>query len=153
MRMSGRAGVAIAIALGLVALVPVAAQDDQGSVVVTRPGVVFHKAGAEDIRGRGQEKTIEAAMEAGYQPCPICFGKQVSTARNLGPDLASGMTMPRFGTADIPAPPATTIVQPFGRRTLSVKTGGLEEDIMRNPYEQASTILFAGWEQGAFETH
>ena len=37
-----RNGMVAAVALGLLALVPVLAADSQGSVVVTRPGVVFH---------------------------------------------------------------------------------------------------------------
>src|SRR5436309_16112087 len=77
-----RNGMAAAVALGLLALIPVLAADSQGSnVVVTRPGVVFHKLGADDVRGHSVEKTVDAALESGYTPCPVCFAKEIAGAR------------------------------------------------------------------------
>src|SRR5436190_20226 len=46
-----RSGMALAVALGVVALIPVVAGESQGDrVLVTKPGVVFHKVGSDDIR-------------------------------------------------------------------------------------------------------
>ena len=63
MKSAIRSGMAVAVALGVVALIPVLAGESQGDhVLVTKPGVVFHKVGSDDIRGRGVEKTIDGAL-------------------------------------------------------------------------------------------
>src|SRR5262245_42166600 len=86
MRRSARTGMSVVLALGLLAVLPaLAADSESGKVLVTRPGVVFHKAGAEDVRGRGVERTMDSALEAGYAPCPVCFAKEISAARNGAP--------------------------------------------------------------------
>ncbi len=152
MKSAGRAGAAVVVALGLVALVPVAALSDQGSaVVVTRPGVVFHKAGSSDVRGRGFEKSSDEAIEAGYIPCPNCFGKQVGSVSNVGRGLGSGALSVAFTINAVTAPPVGTITQPFGVRTFGRgRASGVKG--IRDPYQQPDTIQSTGFEQGAFET-
>ena len=150
MKIAVRAGVAVV--LFLAALVPVAAQDDPGgTVVVTRPGVVFHKAGGSDLRGRGFEKSLDTALQAGYRPCPICFGRQAGSAANLGPDFASGIALPSFAPEGIPAPPSSTVSQPFGLRAAS-PSRHVGRETFRNPFLLPDTIIDHGREQGAFET-
>jgi hypothetical protein len=148
----GRAGAAVVVALGLVALVPVAALSDQGStVVVTRPGVVFHKAGGSDVRGRGFDRTADEAIEAGYIPCPNCFGKQVGTVSNAGRGFGSGAASAAFAVDAITSPPVGMVVQPFGVRTFGHgRSSGVKG--IRDPYQQPDTIKSTGFEQGAFET-
>lgn len=149
MKSAIRSGMAIAVALGVVALIPVVAGESEG-VVVTKPGVVFHKAGADDIRGRGVEKTIDGALEAGYTPCPACFAKEIQSAKT-GTSAKSGASGATFGASgeSIPAPPVSTVTQPFGLRYASDHTTG-PKDAVRNPYEDLYTVVQGRAEQGAY---
>ena len=151
MKSAIRSGMALAVALGVVALIPVVAGESQGDqVVVTKPGVVFHKIGSDDIRGRGLEKTVDGALEAGYTPCPVCFAKEIQTAKSTT-TVRSGAAMPGVGApADgIPAPPVSTVSQPFGLRFASDYTGG-PKDAVRNPYDELYTVVQGRSEQGAY---
>ncbi len=58
------------------------AGDDETLVIVSRPGVVFHKTGSIDVRGRGHERPMTEALASGYVPCKKCFGRPVSEAVN-----------------------------------------------------------------------
>jgi hypothetical protein len=76
------AGAAVVIALCLLFFVSTfAVGDDGGTVLVTRPGVVFHKTGASDLRGRGVEKPVAEAMAAGYVPCKVCFANHAASSK------------------------------------------------------------------------
>ena len=91
-------GLAYATVLAFLAMGFALAGDDQ--VMVTRPGVVFHLAGAHDFHGHAVGKSRDAALAAGYMPCPVCFGKTAAantaarpgagsaTAAGQGPALA-----------------------------------------------------------------
>lgn len=153
MRLSVRTAAAVTLALGMVAVLPaIATADDSGNVVVTRPGVVFHRAGAGDIRGRGFEKSIDSALEAGYSPCPICFAKEISAARGSSvglPGAAATAEVTVVGEA-IPAPPSSTVTQPFGIRFASSRFGNASREAIRNPYEQMIKVVPGREEQGAF---
>jgi len=144
---------AMAVALGVVALIPVLAGESQGDqVVVTKPGVVFHKVGSEDIRGRGVGKTIDGALEAGYTPCPSCFAKEIQAAKT-GTMAKSGAATASYGASgeSIPAPPVSTVTQPFGLRYASDHTGSAKDGI-RNPYDELYTVVQGRSEQGAYSS-
>ena len=146
-----RSGMALAVALGVVALIPVVAGESQGDrVLVTKPGVVFHKVGSDDIRGHGVEKSIDGALEAGYTPCPICFAKEIQSAKTAGfakPGAAAAVST--TAADSIPAPPVSTVTQPFGLRFASDYTRG-PKDTVRNPYEELYTVVQGRAEQGAY---
>jgi len=133
------------------ALPAIASAGDGGSVVVTRPGVVFHRSGAGDIRGRGVERSIDSALEAGYSPCPVCFAKEIGAARGGTVALpgAAATAEVTISGESIPAPPATIVAQPFGIRFASSRIGVPKEGI-RNPYEQLIKVVPGREEQGAF---
>jgi sulfite exporter TauE/SafE len=146
-----RSGMAIAMALGLLALLPAFADESQGDrVVVTRPGVVFHKAGAEDIRGRAVEKTVDAALEAGYMPCPVCFAKEITAARAGSTALPGAAATATFGDGSIPAPPVSTVVQPFGLRFATNAFRSSPKEAIQNPYDDLYRVVPGRAEQGAF---
>src|SRR5262245_56244196 len=135
MRRNLRSGLAVAIALAAVAVLPAFAGDAQSDkVVVTKPGVVFHKAGSADIRGRAVERTIDSALEGGYAPCPVCFAKEISLARAGGPAVPGAAPTATFGES-IPAPPVTTVTQPFGIHYASA-VFTRQRNAVRNPYEE-----------------
>ena len=148
-----RSGLAVAAALGIVALIPVLAADSQGDrVLVTRPGVVFHKAGSDDIRGRALQKSMDQALESGYAPCPVCFAKEIQAAA-MTTKAGGGATMGgRPGMESIPAPPVTTVVQPFGLR-YAVDYGRSTREAVRNPYEHRVMNAPGTAEQGAYSSH
>lgn len=151
MKSAIRSGMAMAVALGVVALIPVVAGESQGDqVVVTKPGVVFHKSGAKDIRGRGVEKTIDGALEAGYSPCPACFAKEIQAAKT-GPSAKSGAAQAGYGVSGdgIPAPPVVTVTQPFGLRYATDHTRS-PKDAVKNPYDELYTVVQGRAEQGAY---
>jgi len=152
MKSAIRSGMAMAVALGVVALIPVLAGESQGDqVLVTKPGVVFHKVGSEDIRGRGVERTIDGALEAGYTPCPVCFAKEIQAAKT-GTSVKSGAAATAsYGASgeSIPAPPVSTVTQPFGLRFASDHTRS-PKDSVRNPYEELYTVVQGRAEQGAY---
>jgi hypothetical protein len=92
MRVSRRGVVALVAAALLVTVLPAIAMCDEESVVVSRPGVIFHKVGSQDVRGHAYGKSLSQAVAAGYTPCPICFGKAESSAR-------PAMTAGAFGSS------------------------------------------------------
>jgi hypothetical protein len=144
---------AAALAFALLAVVPAVAGDDQGDkVVVTKPGVVFHKAGATDIRGRAVERTVDSALESGYAPCPVCFAKELSLARS-GDVIKGGAAMATYGAMaeSIPAPPSSTVTQPFGLRYASQPTSHARKDAVRNPYVDIYIVVPGTAEQGAYD--
>ena len=152
MKRTIRSGMAVAVALGVVALIPVLAGESQGDhVLVTKPGVVFHKVGSADIRGRGVERTIDGALEAGYTPCPVCFAKEIQAARTGTPGKPGSAAVASYGvTADgIPTPPVSTVTQPFGLRFASDHTRG-PKDAVRNPYDDVTSVVQGRAEQGAY---
>jgi hypothetical protein len=153
MRRNLRSGMAAAIALALLAVIPVVAGDSSGDkVVVTKPGVVFHKAGSGDIRGRAVERTIDTALESGYAPCPVCFAKEISLARNGAPAVTGGAATSSFTGEAIPAPPVTTVSQPFGIRYMTNAYSHARRDAIRNPYDDIYTVMPGVGEQGAYDT-
>jgi hypothetical protein len=145
---------AAGVALGLLALIPVIAADSQGgNVVVTRPGVVFHKTGADDIRGHSVERTVDAALESGYTPCPVCFAKEIAAARSGSVEIPGAAAPASFGALSIPAPPTATVSQPFGLRYATAKFGHPPKDAIKNPYEEQNQVVPGRAEQGAFDEH
>jgi hypothetical protein len=149
-----RNGMAAAVALGLLALIPVFAADSQGNnVVVTRPGVVFHKAGADDIRGHSVERSVDAALESGYTPCPVCFAKEIAAARSGSVEIPGAAAPSAYGAVSIPAPPTTTVSQPFGLRYATSKFGHPPKEAIKNPYEEQNQVVPGRAEQGAFDEH
>ena len=154
MKIVGCAAVAVVLVLAVAVVVPTAVADDSGdNVVVTRPGVVFHKAGAADIRGRSVGKSIDSALEAGYTPCRVCFGKELGSMR-IGPHgLVAGGTGAVLGEAgfSLPAPPSSTVTQPFGLKFRANDLSGKNlAEAVRDPYEDLETRKFVV-ESGAFE--
>lgn len=88
------------------------AGEDQGNqVLVTRPGVVFHLAGAHDFHGHAVGKSMDAAMTAGYTPCPVCFGKTAATGSVAHPGAAATGAV---GTGTVLAPVFGPTVEPRG---------------------------------------
>jgi hypothetical protein len=154
MRIAGCAVAVLVLGLAIVAFAPTVVADDDGDrVVITRPGVVFHKAGAIDVRGSSVAKTIDAALESGYTPCRVCFGKELG-ANVLGSrNLAGSGTSASLGEASsaLPAPPSSTVAQPFGVKVRSVgQDGRRQAEASRNPYDQPETRKFATV-SGAYE--
>jgi len=148
-----RSGMAAAIGLALLVVIPAVAGDSQGDkVVVTKPGVVFHKSGSGDIRGRAVERTVDSALEAGYAPCPVCFAKEISLARTGGPSDIGGAATASFSGEAIPAPPVSTVAQPFGIRYATSVYSHSRKDAIRNPYEDIYTVVPGRGEQGAYDT-
>lgn len=155
MKIAGCAAVAVVLVLAVVAFAPSAIADDSGDkVIVTRPGVVFHKVGGDDIRGTGVAKSIDAALESGYTPCRVCFGKELGSMQVGSQRLAGGGRGAVLGQASvsIPAPPTSTVTQPFG---IKFRVGDLDgkkvREAVRDPYQDLNTRNFAV-ESGAFET-
>jgi hypothetical protein len=99
MKVSGGAAIALAVGLGIVALVPTRATGDDGqTVLVTRPGVVFHAVGSKDLRGHGYQKSVTDALAAGYVPCRICFA-HAQVSRTSGPASGGGAAASFSGAA------------------------------------------------------
>jgi hypothetical protein len=137
--------------LGCLALLPAFAGNSRGDqVVVTHPGVVFHKVGAEDIRGRSVEKSVDAALEAGYMPCPVCFAKEITAARSGSVAMPGAASTATFGVASIPTPPVSTVSQPFGLRFASSSFRGGPKEGIQNPYDEINRANPDATEQGAF---
>ncbi len=70
-----RVALIVCILPAVAILAPELSRGDDAIVVVSRPGVVFHKAGSGDVRGRGHEKTLAGALAKGYVPCERCFAR------------------------------------------------------------------------------
>ncbi len=141
-------GLALAIAAFLPA--PVVADGDD-SVVVSRPGVVFHKAGSGDIRGKGHEKSLTAALASGYSPCKVCFGRQISVELRGAGAAGVSATSSAFGGPGFTPPglSTSTISQPFGLRAQQRRGGSGAAHAIRNPYMEVA-MRFPGFEQGAY---
>ena len=149
MSKSLRGGLAGAAALALLAVLPALASDGGNGVVVTKPGVVFHKAGSSDIRGKGVDKTVDAALESGYSPCPVCFAKELTAARGTAVSPSGGASAP--SPADgIPVPPVVTVSQPFGVRYAANGRAHGHENGVRDPYADTFRIVPGRSEQGAY---
>jgi hypothetical protein len=145
---------AAAVALGLLAIIPALAGNDQGgNVVVTRPGVVFHKIGAEDVRGHSVEKSMDQALESGYTPCPVCFAKEIAAARGGNTEIPGAAATAAVGAMSIPAPPVSSVSQPFGLRYATEKFGHPPKDAIKNPYDEQNQVVPGRAEQGAFDGH
>jgi len=155
MKTPGRVVVLLALA-GLVAMVVTAAFASEGEmVVVSRPGVVFHKAGSGDVRGRGVEKPIDQALASGYVPCTFCFARTASAGLKSGATLGATVGS-SVSIRSIALPPGlrdtTFTSQPFGVRFGALHAPGLERMALRDPFDPVSTILNPAKEQGAYGT-
>ncbi|SRR5258706_503669 len=138
---------AAAVALALIPGASALAGEDK--VLVSRPGTVFHKAGATDVRGRGVEKSLDSALAAGYTPCRVCFARDTS-ASSLAGRTGTGAAVASTGSGKGGGPnvgPAAN--QPNGLQFASSHHDYLEKAV-RNPYDGLDTITFAGHEQGAY---
>lgn len=146
-----RGGLAAVMALALLAVLPALAGDgDANGVVVTKPGVVFHKAGSSDIRGRAVDKTVDAALESGYAPCPVCFAKELAAARNVTREVSGGAAVGTSAGDGLPSPPVSTISQPFGVRYAQRPQGHARDQGIRDPYADTYTYIAGRSEQGAY---
>lgn len=153
MRIAGCAAAVLVLGVAIAMFAPaVVASDDGDQVVITRPGVVFHKAGASDVRGTSVAKSVDAALEAGYTPCRVCFGKELGGNVLGSMDQAAGGTSASFGDASstLPAPPSSTVSQPFGVKIRNANSGKQGVDAVRNPYEFPETRKYATV-SGAYE--
>lgn len=154
MRIAGCAAAVLVLGVAIAMLTPaVVASDDGDQVVITRPGVVFHKAGASDVRGKSVAKSVDAALEAGYTPCRVCFGKELGGNVLGSMNQAAGGTAVGFGdpSSSIPAPPSSTVTQPFGVKFRTIGPSGKKSaEITRDPYELPETRKFATV-SGAYE--
>ena len=155
MRRSTGVGVTLFVGLALVIAAflptPVVADGDDG-VVVSRPGVVFHKAGSSDIRGKGHGKSLSAALAAGYSPCKVCFGRQISVDLRGAGAAGASATSSASGPPILPPGHSTpTISQPFGLKGQPRRGGNGAAHAIRNPYAACRcSIRFPGLEQGAY---
>jgi hypothetical protein len=151
MNAPGRTAVFLALAGLLVALAPVLAGDDE-TVLISRPGTVFHKSGATDMRGHGLERSLSQVLASGYTPCPVCFAK--STQANLrvsGTPGAAASPVSGEATA-IPHGQrgSLTVTQPNGVQVGRVNAPGGQPGGIHNPFEQVSKIINPGKEEGAY---
>ena len=150
-------GLGVTLFVGLVLVIaafpsaPVVADGDDG-VVVSRPGVVFHKAGSSDIRGKGHGKSLSDALAAGYSPCKDCFGREVSVnMRGAGAAGAAATSSVMGGQLfSLAGKSSSTISQPFGLKAQPRRGGKGAARSIRNPYCGQRTIQFPGYEQGAY---
>jgi hypothetical protein len=139
------------MALALLAVLPALAGDgDANGVVVTKPGVVFHKAGSSDIRGRAVDKTVDAALESGYAPCPVCFAKELAAARGTTNATSAGAAVATGAGDGVPVPPVSTVTQPFGVRYQSRPSSANRGEGIRDPYADSFTYISGRSEQGAY---
>ncbi|MCZ6695730.1 MAG: hypothetical protein O7A63_04230 [Acidobacteria bacterium] len=143
----------VVLAFAITAFLPTpAVADGDDAVVVSRPGVVFHKAGSGDIRGKGHEKSLSAALASGYHPCKVCFGRDISVDLRAAGAAGASTTSSSFGSSGFTPPGLSTptISQPFGLRAQSHRTKGASGAI-RDPFGACDTsIRFPGSEQGAY---
>ncbi len=122
---------------------------DEEKVVVSRPGTVFHRAGASDIRGRGVEKGLDVAMAAGYQPCRVCFAREASASTLTGAStgaaaLASSGRGHGYGNT-----PSSSAGQPLGLQVGKLGHKSVEGSV-KDPYDDLETIKTPSKEQGAY---
>jgi hypothetical protein len=127
---------------------------DEQSVVVSRPGTVFHRPEATDVRGRGYSKTLGSALAAGYSPCAVCYASTASgrlSAPRLGAGGAAAVAEggPGYG---VPPKSVTEATQPFGLKQPSTHRSGLGKGAVKNPFVDPETLRDPGPEQGAYAT-
>jgi hypothetical protein len=151
MTIAGRRALAFLAMVALAGIAPVLAAGDDDTVVVSRPGVVYHKAGSQDVRGRGHERPLSEALSAGYSPCPICFsrsgGSTSATAlmtASAVPALSKGVVLP----PGLVSPGVET--QPFGLKIGTLYPQHGNRGGVRDPYIEVHTITRPASEQGAF---
>ena len=153
MRWSVPTGATVVVALAALAMLPAAVADNQNdTVLVTKPGVVFHKAGSDDIRGRGIEKSADAALGAGYTPCRICFAKEIAAVYDTAPALPGGAALAGLTGDSMAAEALSTVTQPFGFRIATNRFSSRRRDGIPNPYDDLITVIPGRAEQGAYET-
>ncbi len=152
MKDPGRAAVVLAFGALLVALVPVLAVGEEDMVVISRPGVVFHRVGSADVCGRGIEKGLDQALSAGYIPCRVCFGKATGMAPLMGPTALSASSLPGGQHVIVPRGQlgSTVISQPNGVQSGVLYESGVGRGGVRNPYDPVQTVTQPGKEQGAY---
>ena len=129
---------------------------DETTVVISRPGTVFHKVGAADLRGRGHERTVTRAIEAGYTPCHACFAPEAKTSRALSGGFSgtTGTSATGTGTFVISSGALGTTT---GSGTFGLKQGVSElsagfREAKRDPYDDLRTVHNPGLQQGAYAT-
>ncbi|MBI1950422.1 MAG: hypothetical protein HYS34_03550 [Acidobacteria bacterium] len=122
---------------------------DEEKVVVSRPGTVFHLPGASDIRGRGFEKGLDAAMAAGYQPCRVCFAKEAAASRVTGASTGAAALAASGRGHGYGNTPSSNAGQPSGLQVGSLGHRSLEGEV-KDPYEDLRTIRTPSKEQGAY---
>lgn len=125
---------------------------DETTVVVSRPGTVFHRPGSDDVRGRGYTKTLEGALAAGYTPCNACFASVTSAGSLSVPASGAGGAVVGEGGPGYGIPPKSvqSPTQPFGLKQLSTHRGRSDRGLVRNPYVLPETVRNPGAEQGAY---
>jgi len=145
-----RAALVVLAAVVVAAMLPGAMVGaDEEKVVVSRPGTVFHRAGASDIRGRGFEKGLDAAMAAGYQPCRVCFATEASASRVTGASTGAAALAASGRGHGYGHTPSSTSGQPLGLQVGSLGHRSLEGQV-KDPYEDLRTIRNPSKEQGAY---
>lgn len=156
MRHPGRVAAVLA-AVGLIATASVTmmgAADDE-TVLITRPGVVFHKAGSSDFHGRGIERSLNQAQTTGYVPCGVCFGKSMSAMTNRN-GFSATLLDRAIGTNAVGLPPGlarmtSVATQPNGTRSGSLYGSGHGRDGIRDPFQDPRTIQRPAKDQGAYD--
>jgi hypothetical protein len=129
---------------------------DEPTVLISRPGTVFHKTGAIDLRGRGHEKTLSEAIRAGYTPCHACFAAEAKTSRSAaGTPSGATTSSSTTGTGTILVTSATTSSSTTSGSTFGLRHGasdflGGARGAIRDPYADLMTVLDSGFEQGAY---
>jgi hypothetical protein len=156
MRITGPLKLMLVFAAFAVVFLPVAwTVADESMVVVSRPGTVFHKAGSDDIRGPGYEKSLEEAMAAGYTPCHVCFGKAASSlgiSASMGAGGAAHATSGGFGgLSTLSSLKAPVVEQPFGEKEGGGGGSFRVKGAIKDPFS-LETITHPGAEQGAYCT-
>lgn len=145
-----RAGLVVLAAVVVAAMLPGAMVGaDEEKVVVSRPGTVFHRAGASDVRGRGVEKGLDAAMAAGYQPCRVCFAKEASASRVTGASTGAAALAASGRGHGYGHGPSSTSGQPLGVQVGSLGLRSIKGEV-QDPYEDLRTIRKPSKEQGAY---
>jgi hypothetical protein len=145
MQIARSVAAAMVIGLAIVTLPSLAfASESSDHVVITRPGVVFHKVGAGDTRGRSVEKTIKAAVEGGYAACRVCFGNDPGLMQFDPRSLAAAGTSVGLGvsTSNISISPQSTVMQPFGVKARAHKPGGINCHAIGDPFALPETRRF-----------
>ncbi len=151
MTITGRTAVTLTAILVVAGLAPALAAGDDDMVVVSRPGVVYHKAGSLDVRGRGHEKPLNEALASGYAPCPICFA---GTGGSSGSAALLTTSASQALSRNVVIPPGligpSLLTQPFGLKIGTLYPAHGARDGVRDPYQEPRTITHPASEQGAY---